>query len=78
MGQLTIYLDDTTTGLLDKAVATAGVSRSSYVAGLIRQHAGEGWPKAVRGLAGAWDDDSFPEQEALRAGLGQDVARERL
>lgn len=78
MGQLTIYLDDRTTGMLDKAVATAGVSRSSYVAGLIRRHAGDDWPEAVRGLAGAWEDESFPEQEAIRAGLGRDVARESL
>lgn len=77
MGQVTIYLDERTQKLLDKAVMATGVSKSRYVAGLIRRHAGDDWPEAVRGLAGAWDE-SFPDQEAIRAGLGCDVARERL
>jgi hypothetical protein len=72
MGQVTIYLDERTQKLLDKAVTAAGVSKSRYVAGLILRHAGDDWPEA-----GAWDE-RFPDQEAIRAGLGCDVARERL
>lgn len=67
MGQITIYLDEE----LEKKVRTASekekVSRSRWIADVIRQHLNNEWPAAVREAAGSWAD--FPALEELRAGV---------
>ncbi|MGD2114304.1 MAG: CopG family transcriptional regulator [Acidobacteriota bacterium] len=74
MAQVTIYLDDETEARMKRAADEAGVSRSRWVAEVIREKTATEWPESVRRLAGAWED--FPEVEELRAGLGEDVPRE--
>lgn len=74
MSQVTIYLDPDTDRRLQAAVKAAGISRSKWIAELIRREVAEEWPPAIRALAGAWPDLS--EQEDLRKSQGSDVPRE--
>lgn len=76
MGQLTLYLDTQTEQAMKAAARAAGLSRSRWVANLIRARAGSEWPDSVVRLAGAWSD--FPLAEELRQDLGEDVAREPI
>lgn len=76
MAQVTIYLDDETEARMKRAADEAGVSRSRWVADVIREKTVKEWPESFRRLAGAWQD--FPEVDELRAGLGEDVPREPL
>ena len=76
MGQVTIYLDDSTEKLVDAAATSAGVSKSKWVSDLIRDRAATEWPAFVRALAGAWPE--FPLAEEIRAGQPADAPRERL
>lgn len=61
MSQITLYLDDETEALVRKAAEASGVSKSRWVADLIRAHRFEAWPADVQGLAGAFPD--FPTRE---------------
>lgn len=67
MGQITIYLDEE----LEKKVRTASengkVSRSRWIADVIRKHLEDEWPAEVREAAGSWTD--FPALDALRDGI---------
>ena len=76
MSQVTIYLDEQTEERMDRAVKEAGVSRSRWVADLIREKTASEWPESIRRLAGSWKD--FPEAEEIREGLGDDVPRARF
>jgi predicted transcriptional regulator len=76
MAQVTIYLDEQTEQRMKRAAEEAGVSRSRWIADVIREKTAAEWPQAVRRLAGAWRD--FPEVEELRSGLGEDAPREPL
>ena len=74
MGQVTIYLDKETEERMSAMVQATGMSRSKWVANLIREKLQSDWPESVTELAGAWKD--FPSAEEIRASIGQDGARE--
>jgi hypothetical protein len=76
MGQVTLYLDTETETRMKSAAKAAKVSQSRWVAQLIREKTASVWPKSVVRLVGAWPD--FPTAEEIRAGLGDDVRREKL
>jgi len=76
MGQVTIYLDDTTEEKARAAARAEGVPLSRWVAARIERRAGGEWPEAVRALAGAWPD--LPAAERRRKSKAKDIARERL
>lgn len=76
MSQVTIYLDDETDRRMRKAAEEAGISRSQWLAHLIREKTRNEWSDEVREAAGSWND--FPEAEKLRGALGDDLARETL
>lgn len=76
MAQVTIYLDEHTEEQMDRAAKDAGLSRSRWVAELIREKTTSEWPESVRQLAGSWKD--FPDVEEIRAGLGEDAPRSSL
>lgn len=76
MAQVTIYLDEQTEEQMDQAAKEAGVSRSRWVADLIREKTASEWPESVRRLAGSWAD--FPNVEEIREGLGEDLPRKSL
>jgi hypothetical protein len=76
MGQLTIYIDKDTEEKMNRMVKSSGVSKSKWIADIIREKTSDSWPDSVVQLAGAWQD--LPEAEDIRKGLGHDVKRERI
>ena len=63
MSQITLYLDDETEALVVARAKASGMSRSRWVAEVIRRHARASWPVEFRDLAGAFPD--FPLVEEL-------------
>jgi hypothetical protein len=74
MPQITLYLDDETDALVAQAVASSGLSKSRWLAQVIRRHAGNAWPPECRELAGAFADFPLREPAADQA-LPQDTPR---
>lgn len=72
MSQITLYLDEATEALLIQAAEANGMSKSRWVAELIRQHAHDTWPAECIALAGAFTD--FPLREESPP-AGNDVPR---
>ncbi|PUE07374.1 CopG family transcriptional regulator [Limnohabitans sp. WS1] len=58
MSQITLYLDDATQALVDEAAKANGVSKSRWVADIIRTYAAHDWPQDCLALAGRFSD--FP------------------
>ena len=67
MPQITLYLDDVTETLVNQAAQASGISRSRWVAELIRQHAHDAWPKECVALAGAFPDFPLREEPPVEA-----------
>jgi predicted transcriptional regulator len=61
MSQITLYLDDATQALVDQAAQANGVSKSRWVAEMIRKYAAHEWPQDCLTLAGRFAD--FPLHE---------------
>lgn len=76
MGQVTIYLDDETERKMIANARAMKLSKSKWIAGVIREKLVDEWPATVRELPGAWED--FPSLDELRAGQDRDVERESL
>lgn len=76
MGQVTIYLDDETEKKMKANAKIMKVSKSKWIANVIREKLVEDWPDTVRELPGTWDD--FPSLETLRSGQAEDNERESL
>lgn len=76
MAQVTIYLDGETEERMDRAARDAGLSRSRWVANVIREKTQSEWPQSFRRLRGGLKD--FPEVEEIRSGLGDDLPRDSL
>lgn len=74
MGQVTIYLEDEIEKKMSAAAKSERVSKSKWVASLIKAKVASEWPESIARLAGAWKDLSSAEEG--RANLGQDVERE--
>ena len=74
MGQVTIYLDQETERKLKAFLEGRNVSKSRWIASLIREKTAAEWPESVTRLAGAWRE--FPEADELRSELGSDTPRE--
>ena len=73
MSQITLYLDDATQALVDRAAQAHGLSKSRWVADIIRKHAAHEWPQDCLDLAGSITD--FPLQEPGAEPLPADVQR---
>lgn len=73
MSQITLYLDDATQALVEQAALANGVSKSRWVADIIRKHAGHEWPRECLDMAGRFAD--FPLREEPVAAGADDVAR---
>ena len=56
MGQVTIYLDDDTERKMAENAAMLNVSKSKWIANVIREKLVEDWPSNIRALPGAWRD----------------------
>jgi len=73
MPQVTLYLDEATQALLTDAARADGVSKSRWVAELIRKQAHPSWPPQWLALAGSFAD--FPLRDDLPEPSTDDVAR---
>lgn len=67
MGQITIYLDEELESKVRTASELENVSRSRWIADVIRKHLNDEWPAEVRESAGSWSD--FPSIEGIRSDL---------
>lgn len=76
MGQVTIYLDDDIEEKMKNAAKSSRLSKSKWVASLIREKVAREWPRSIIDLAGSWKDLSLAEEG--RAELGCDAEREKL
>ncbi len=76
MGQVTIYLDPETERKMQAMVKESGMSKSKWIADLIRENTADVWPENIKQLAGTWKD--LPAADEIRKGLGQDLERESL
>ncbi len=73
MSQITLYLDDATQALVDEAARAQGVSKSRWVAEVIRKYAAHEWPQDCLDLAGQFSD--FPLREDAVPLAASDVPR---
>jgi predicted transcriptional regulator len=76
MGQVTIYLEDEIEEKMSAAAKAEHLSKSKWVASLIKAKVAAEWPESISQLAGAWKD--LPLAEEGREQLGRDVEREAL
>ncbi|HSG18947.1 MAG TPA: CopG family transcriptional regulator [Anaerolineae bacterium] len=75
MGQVTIYLGKETEAKMRAFVKSMGLSQSRWIAGLIRKELQSEWPESIVAMSGAWKD--LLSAEDIRAGMGQDITREK-
>ena len=76
MGQVTIYLEDEIEKKMNAAVRSAQVSKSKWIAQLIKEKVINDWPQSIVDMAGSWDD--FPVIDDIREIQGADSPRETL
>ena len=76
MGQLTIYIDNDIEKKVNNMVKKSGMSKSKWVAELIREKTANSWPDSVIQLAGAWED--MPKAEDIRKNMDRDADREKI
>ena len=74
MSQVTIYLEEETEQKMIVAAAAANLSKSKWIARLIKDKVANEWPLSVAELAGSWED--FPSLEEIRGGMGELTKRE--
>lgn len=73
MSQITLYLDDATQALVEQAAHANGLSKSRWVAEIIRKYAAHEWPQDCLALAGAFPD--FPLVEESQYSQPADAPR---
>lgn len=73
MSQITLYLDNATQALVEQAAQAHGISKSRWVAEIIRKYAAHEWPQDCLKLAGAFAD--FPLREDYPNDLPADAPR---
>jgi hypothetical protein len=76
MGQVTIYLDDEIEKRMTANAKAMKLSKSKWIANVIREKLVDEWPPNVRELAGSSKD--FPTLEEIRDTGQRDITREAL
>ena len=76
MGQVIIYLEDEIETKMAEAAKSSHLSKSKWIANLIKEKVDSEWPMSVREAAGTWDD--FPSADELRKNIGKDTKRKTL
>ena len=71
MGQVTIYLDDEIESKMRESAEAMKLSKSKWIADLIKEKVTDEWPESVRKLAGAWTD--LPLAEEIRETVSKDI-----
>ena len=64
MSQITLYLDDATQALVEQAAQANGLSKSRWVAEIIRKYAAHEWPQDCLLLAGRFADFPLCEENS--------------
>lgn len=76
MGQVTIYLDDALEAKMVADAKACRLSKSKWIATVIREKLTSEWPHEVREAAGSWGD--FPSLTEIRGETHADNPRESL
>lgn len=76
MGQVTIYLQEEIEEKMVAAAKSAHLSKSKWIAKLIKDKVAREWPQSVADIAGSWED--FPSIDDIRSNMGKDVDREPI
>lgn len=76
MGQVTIYLEDELEAKMVADAKARQISKSKWIASVIREKLTNEWPHEVRETAGSWGD--FPSLEEIRGAAHDDNKRESL
>ena len=76
MGQVTIYLDEDIEKRMTACAKAMKVSKSKWIADVIRANLRDEWPQNVREMAGSWKN--FQTLEETRGAEQSDIAREQL
>ena len=76
MGQVTIYIDDETEQKMLKIVKKGGISKSKWIADIIKEKTATTWPESIVKLSGAWKD--LPTAEEMREEMGVDTKRDPI
>ena len=72
MPKITVYLDNETAEKMRLHLKGKDISRSQWVADLIREKLRSEWPEHILALAGAWKD--FPSLEEIRGEVPPNTA----
>jgi hypothetical protein len=56
MAKITLYMDNSTKALVEQAAKANGLSKSRWVAEIIRKHSAHEWLSGCSALAGAFPD----------------------
>lgn len=76
MGQVTIYIDPDTEKRLNTIIKMTGMSKSKWIANLIKEKSLQEWPEGIIQMAGTWND--FPTLDEIRQSAGKDSVREEM
>jgi predicted DNA-binding protein (MmcQ/YjbR family) len=76
MGQVTIYLDNEIEQKMVLAAQAAHLSKSKWIARIIKQNIANEWSDSIQQLSGSWQD--FPSIDELRSNNGVDAPRETI
>lgn len=76
MPQVTIYLKKEIEQKISANAKAMKLSKSKWIANVIREKLADEWPVAVRNLPGSWED--FPSLDELRGTHKADIKRESL
>ncbi len=76
MGQVTIYLEDELEAQMVAEAKAQNLSKSKWIAEVIREKLVNEWPPAVREAAGSWC--TFPDPEEIEIHNAADIEREQL
>jgi predicted transcriptional regulator len=68
---VTIYLEDEIEERMSALAKSEHLSKSKWIASLIKAKVASEWPESITHLAGAWKDLSLAEED--RVSPGQDV-----
>lgn len=57
MGQVTIFLEDSIEQKIAEAANAVHLSKSEWIALVIRERVATEWPQSIADMAGSWNDD---------------------
>ena len=76
MGQVTIYLEQDIESKMSSAAKALNISKSKFIANLIKEKVANEWSNSVKDMAGSWQD--FPSLDEIRKTSNLDSPREQF